>query len=66
MGYHPLTNGMIAFSAHEAPDYFTIPGYLAIENGWALDANGTVMIAVRSEIPDGELSEYTPFGVYSI
>ncbi|CAI7570994.1 unnamed protein product [Penicillium bialowiezense] len=39
------------FSAWEAHDYLTRPGYLNMENGYSISENGTLMIAVRSEIP---------------
>jgi hypothetical protein len=29
------------------------PGYLQMENGYAIDDEGTVIVAVRSEIPQG-------------
>ncbi|KAK6838804.1 hypothetical protein RU639_000655 [Aspergillus parasiticus] len=45
----PWANAL-TFSAHEAFDYFTRPGYLSLENGFSIDEDGTVMIAVRSEI----------------
>ncbi|KAI9733941.1 MAG: hypothetical protein M1834_002596 [Cirrosporium novae-zelandiae] len=41
----------LTFEANEAYDYMTRPGYLSLENGWAVTLNGTLMIAVRTEIP---------------
>lgn len=42
-----------AFSAWQASKYLEQPGYLNLENGWAISDNGTLMIAIRSEIPQG-------------
>ncbi|KAK4494015.1 hypothetical protein PRZ48_015201 [Zasmidium cellare] len=46
----PWANAL-AYTAHEAHDYFTRPGYDTLENGFTITENGTVVIAVRSEIP---------------
>ncbi|KAF2158849.1 hypothetical protein M409DRAFT_71410 [Zasmidium cellare ATCC 36951] len=46
----PWANAL-AYIAHEAHDYFTRPGYDTLENGFTITENGTVVIAVRSEIP---------------
>ncbi|KAK8150736.1 hypothetical protein G3M48_009626 [Beauveria asiatica] len=42
----------LAFSAHQASDYLTRPGYLSLENGYTIDRNGTVIIAALSEVPE--------------
>ncbi|KAM3451112.1 hypothetical protein MY5147_009153 [Beauveria neobassiana] len=42
----------LGFSAHQASDYLTRPGYLSLENGYTIDKNGTVMIAALSEVPE--------------
>ncbi|KAF2166491.1 hypothetical protein M409DRAFT_66536 [Zasmidium cellare ATCC 36951] len=46
----PWANAL-TYTAHEAHEYFTRPGYDELENGWSITENGTLMIAVRSEIP---------------
>lgn len=55
------------YSAWEAHDYFTRPGYLELENGYSISENGTLMIAVRSEIPQvtGEHYDWW-FGWHSV
>ncbi|PYH94059.1 hypothetical protein BO71DRAFT_450329 [Aspergillus ellipticus CBS 707.79] len=55
------------FSAWEAHDYFTRPGYLNLENGYSISENGTLMIAVGSEIPQvtGEQYDWW-FGWHSV
>ncbi|KAM3497285.1 hypothetical protein MY10362_009359 [Beauveria mimosiformis] len=42
----------LAFTAHQASDYLTRPGYLSLENGYTIDKNGTVIIAALSEVPE--------------
>ncbi|KAM0310607.1 hypothetical protein ACHAO8_007973, partial [Botrytis cinerea] len=46
------------YSAWEAHKYLELPGYLQLENGWAISPNGTLMITVRSEIPEVETQRY--------
>lgn len=43
-----------AYSARDAHKYLTQPGYLELENGWAQLDDGTVFIAIRTEIPEGK------------
>ncbi|PWY73190.1 phloretin hydrolase [Aspergillus sclerotioniger CBS 115572] len=55
------------FSVWEAHDYFARPGYLDLENGYSISSNGTLMITVRSEIPQvtGEQYDWW-FGWHSV
>ncbi|KAH6646899.1 hypothetical protein BKA67DRAFT_580859 [Truncatella angustata] len=55
------------YSAWEAHKYLEQPGYLQLENGWAISANGTLMITVRSEIPEVTGDQYDWwFGWHSV
>ncbi|GAB1211216.1 hypothetical protein ATERTT37_000329 [Aspergillus terreus] len=40
----------LAYEAHEAVEYMLRPGYLELENGYAVTENGTLMIAVRTDM----------------
>lgn len=42
-----------AFSPYEAKDYLTRPGYLQLENGWSVAEDGTLMIAILTDIGNG-------------
>ncbi|KAI8274614.1 hypothetical protein K4K60_009522 [Colletotrichum sp. SAR11_57] len=55
------------YSAQDAAKYLEQPGYLNLENGYAIGSNGTLMIAVRSEIPQvtGEQYDWW-FGWHSV
>ncbi|KAK1846665.1 hypothetical protein CCHR01_10703 [Colletotrichum chrysophilum] len=46
------------YSAQDAAKYLEQPGYLNLENGYAIGSNGTLMIAVRSEIPQVTYDQY--------
>ncbi|GME23290.1 hypothetical protein GTA08_BOTSDO09760 [Neofusicoccum parvum] len=50
----------LAFPASQAKDYMTRPGYLQMENGYSVGEDGSVMIAVRTDIPDitGEMYDW--------
>ncbi|KAF4820815.1 Phloretin hydrolase [Colletotrichum tropicale] len=54
-------------SSQDAAEYLEQPGYLNLENGCAIGNNGTLMIAVRSEIPQvtGEQYDWW-FGWHSV
>ncbi|KAK1992602.1 hypothetical protein LX36DRAFT_715245 [Colletotrichum falcatum] len=40
----------LVYKPHEAPQYFTQPGYLGLENGWAVDDDGMLMISIRTDM----------------
>ncbi|KAJ4230737.1 hypothetical protein NW757_013969 [Fusarium falciforme] len=40
----------LAYTPQEAADYLTRPGYLQLENGWAVGDDGTVMLAIRTDM----------------
>ncbi|KAI8651888.1 hypothetical protein NCS56_01405000 [Fusarium sp. Ph1] len=42
----------LAYTPQEAADYLTRPGYLQLENGWAVGDDGTVMLAIRTDMHD--------------
>ncbi|KAF4460386.1 phloretin hydrolase [Fusarium albosuccineum] len=42
----------LTFSPQEAHDYFTRPGYLQLENGWAVGDDGVLMLAIRTDMGD--------------
>lgn len=50
----------LAFPAQQAGDYMMRAGYLQMENGWSVGADGGVMIAVRTDIPaiTGEMYDW--------
>ncbi|KAJ0385754.1 hypothetical protein COL922a_005743 [Colletotrichum nupharicola] len=55
------------YSAQDAAKYLEQPGYLNLENGYAIGSNGTLMIAVRSEIPQVTCDQYDWwFGWHSV
>ncbi|EOD51825.1 uncharacterized protein B0J15DRAFT_456797 [Neofusicoccum parvum] len=50
----------LAFSPYEAKDYLTRPGYLQLENGWSVAEDGTLMIAILTDIGNvtGEMYDW--------
>ncbi|KAH7178133.1 hypothetical protein DER46DRAFT_569780 [Fusarium sp. MPI-SDFR-AT-0072] len=40
----------LVFEPQEAPHYLTQPGYLQLENGWALSEDNKLMIAIRTDM----------------
>ncbi|KAK0638095.1 Phloretin hydrolase [Lasiodiplodia hormozganensis] len=50
----------LTFSAYDAADYLTRPGYLQLENGWSLRSDGSLMIAIRTEMGNvtGEMYDW--------
>ncbi|RKL50679.1 hypothetical protein BFJ72_g132 [Fusarium proliferatum] len=43
----------LVFSPQEAPHYLTQPGYLQLENGWAVSDDNKLMIAIRTDMGNG-------------
>ncbi|KAK7628696.1 hypothetical protein IWX50DRAFT_612826 [Phyllosticta citricarpa] len=50
----------LAFAPQEAGRFLMQPGYLQMENGWTVGQDGTLMIAVRTAIPEitGEMLDW--------
>lgn len=54
------TDISLAYSAHPAHRYLEQIGHQILENGWAINSNGTMMASVCGEIPQGKYRTSQP------
>lgn len=54
--YASLLTCPLVFKPQEAPHYLTQPGYLQLENGWAVSDDNKLMIAVRTDMGNGTVN----------